>query len=89
MSRPVSDRCVARRFSHLREGRLLDWTALWLALEARCVPNKHWRHQMAESLAPFHEQAEEVGMFLLEDRARDADRRDDERPAERPPQNID
>jgi len=44
---------------------------------------------MAESLAPFHEQAEEVGMFLLEDRARDADRRDDERPAERPPQNID
>jgi hypothetical protein len=44
---------------------------------------------MAESLAPFHQRAEDVGRFLLEDRACDAERRDDEKPAERPPQNID
>jgi hypothetical protein len=44
---------------------------------------------MAENLAPFHQQAEDVGVFLLEDRARDADRRDDETHTEGPPQNID
>jgi hypothetical protein len=44
---------------------------------------------MSETLTPFHQQAEELGAFLLDDRARDAERRRDENEAEGPSENID
>ncbi len=44
---------------------------------------------MSEQLIPFHKQAEDVGSFLVDARARDAeqDRRDE--PATGPSENID
>ncbi|HYB29500.1 MAG TPA: hypothetical protein VEF89_23015 [Solirubrobacteraceae bacterium] len=44
---------------------------------------------MLDTLTPFHQQAEEVGTFLLEDRARDAERRRKEKEADGPSENID
>jgi hypothetical protein len=44
---------------------------------------------MPESLIPFHQQAEEVGNFVLLDRARDAYRRRSEQRPEGPSENTD
>ena len=44
---------------------------------------------MPETLAPFHQQAEELGAFLLEDRARDAERQPNEPEIEGPSENAD
>jgi hypothetical protein len=44
---------------------------------------------MPQPLTPFHQQAEDVGSFVISDRARDADRdRRDDR-IERPSENTD
>jgi hypothetical protein len=42
-----------------------------------------------ETLAPFHQQAEEVGAFVIRDRARDAERQPREVKVEGPSENTD
>ena len=42
-----------------------------------------------ESLIPFHQQAEDVGTYVLDERAREADRARPEEPRERPSDNAD
>ncbi len=44
---------------------------------------------MSETLIPFHEHAEEIGTFLHDDRARDAERQRRERKIDGPSENID
>jgi hypothetical protein len=44
---------------------------------------------MLETLTPFHQQAEEVGKFLVDERARDAERRRHEHRVDGPSENID
>jgi hypothetical protein len=43
---------------------------------------------MSETLTPFHLQAEELGTFLRDDRARDAERRE-EKETDGPSENVD
>ena len=44
---------------------------------------------LREAPTPFHQQAEEVGVFLAEDRARDAQLDDHDEPPEGPSENAD
>jgi hypothetical protein len=44
---------------------------------------------MSETLTPFHLQAEELGAFLRDDRARDAERQRDEYQMDGPSENVD
>jgi hypothetical protein len=45
---------------------------------------------ISESLIPFHQQAEDVGTYVLAERAREAERaRPEEKPHERPSENTD
>jgi hypothetical protein len=44
---------------------------------------------MSDILIPFHEHAEEIGAFLRDDRALDAERRRDDNTADGPSENID
>ena len=44
---------------------------------------------MLEALTPFHQQAEEVGTFLLDDRARDVERGRSQNQADGPSENAD
>jgi hypothetical protein len=44
---------------------------------------------MLETLIPFHQQAEDIGTFLLTDRARDAELRRGDQQADGPSENTD
>jgi len=44
---------------------------------------------ISESLIPFHQQAEDEGTYVLEERAREADRARLEEPLEGPTENTD
>ena len=44
---------------------------------------------MPETLAPFHQQAEDVGTFVIEDRSRDAERVKRDEIPEGPSENTD
>jgi len=44
---------------------------------------------MSDAIAPFHQQAEDFGAFVIRDRARDAARRARDEEAEGPSENAD
>jgi hypothetical protein len=44
---------------------------------------------MLDALIPFHQQAEDVGAFLIEDRARDAEQDLADAPEDGPSENVD